>query len=134
MHSDNNIVRDTVLHIAKLAAEKKGENITFMDMRKVSTVCDWFVLISASSTRRINAISKAVDKGLSAEKISPLHIAGRKNPYWVLMDYGDIVVHIFYKAIREFYGLERLWSDAPREEFDVKCLEKTARKNCQKPS
>ena len=111
--------------IAQLAAEKKGEDIVLMDMRNISTMCDWFVLVSASSSRRLNAISKTLQTKLSKKRISPSHIEGKGNPCWVLLDFEDVVVHVFYEEIREFYGLERLWSDAPRKRFDNKCLEKT---------
>ena len=114
--------------IAQLAAEKKGEDIVLMDMRNVSTMCDWFVLISASSSRRINTISRTVQEELSKKRIRTMHIEGKSNPYWILLDYGDVVAHVFYKEIRDFYGLERLWSDAPTERFDGKCLTKTSRK------
>ncbi len=113
--------------IAHLAAENKGENIVLMNMGKISTMCEWFVLVSAASSRRINAISKDIQRKLSKEhRISPIHVEGKQNQYWVLLDYGDIVVHIFYEQIREFYGLERLWSGAPIERFDDKCLAKTS--------
>jgi len=108
---------DKARQIAKVASEKKGENIVLMDMRGISTVCDWFVLISAGSSRRINTISKIVQKSLSKEKISPLHVEGNQGSLWTLLDYEDVVVHVFYKEVREFYGLERLWSDAPLETF-----------------
>lgn len=114
--------------IAKLAAEKKGENIVLMDMRDISAMCDWFVLVSASSSRRINTISNAIQEKLSKERVYPLSVEGKRNPYWILLDYEDVVVHVFYREIRDFYGLERLWSDAPTERFDNKCLEKTSRK------
>lgn len=114
--------------IAQLAAEKKGEDIVLMDMRNISTMCDWFVLVSASSSRRINAISNTIQRRLSKEHILPLHVEGKHNSYWTLLDYRDVVVHVFYSQIREFYGLERLWSDAPIERFDDKCLAKTSQK------
>ncbi|RKY42984.1 MAG: ribosome silencing factor [Candidatus Makaraimicrobium thalassicum] len=119
---------DKAKSIAQLAAEKKGEDIVLMDMRNISTMFDWFVLITASSYRRINAISQTIQKNLSKERISALHVEGKQNPYWVLLDYEDVVVHVFYKEIREFYGLEQLWSEAPIERFDNKCLAKTSRK------
>ncbi|MFH1552822.1 MAG: ribosome silencing factor [Candidatus Omnitrophota bacterium] len=122
----NITARDKAELIAQLAAEKKGENIVLMDMRNISTMFDWFVLISASSSRRINGISNTIQENLSKRRIPLLHIEGKHTPYWVLLDYEDVVVHVFYKDIREFYGLERLWSDAPIERFDNKCLVKTS--------
>jgi len=115
---DNNNAHETALLVAEVAAEKKGRNIVLLDMRGLTMVCDWFVLVSAGSTRMVKAISRAIDKGLSAKKISPLNVQGRQNPHWVLMDYGNVVVHIFYSRIRDFYELEQLWSDAPREHFN----------------
>ena len=126
--------RDKAQFIAQLAVEKKGEDIVLMDMRNLSTMFDWFMLVSASSSRRVKAIAKAIEKGLGEQKCSPLHVEGTSNPYWVLLDYEDVVVHVFYKEIRDFYGLERLWSEAPREYFDNKCLEKTSRTKSLKPS
>lgn len=139
--SDNTILKDDTIQlvkkitaldkaklIAQVAAEKKGEDIILMDMRDLSTICDWFVLVSASSSRGINAISKDIQKKLAKEHVSLLHLEGKQNPYWVLLDYEDVVVHIFHDEIRDFYGLERLWSDAPQERFRDKCLEKTSRK------
>ena len=117
--------RETALLVSALALEKKGRDIVLLDMGGISTFCDWFVLVSAGSPRMVKAISKSIDKGLSAKKISSINIQGRQDPNWVLMDYGDVVVHIFYTQTREFYALEKLWSDAPREQFDEKCLKKT---------
>ncbi|MDD4956703.1 MAG: ribosome silencing factor [Candidatus Omnitrophica bacterium] len=104
--------------IAGIAADKKGEDIVLMDMSSSSTISDWFVLVSAGSSRQLDAISKAVQKDLSKKfKISPLKVEGRNNPSWVLVDYGDVILHVFHKDIRDFYGLERLWSDAPRGSY-----------------
>ncbi|MFH1394957.1 MAG: ribosome silencing factor [Candidatus Omnitrophota bacterium] len=122
------VTLDKARLIAQLAYEKKGEDILLMDMRTVSMMCDWFVIVSASSSRRINAVSKTIQSELSKYGISALNVEGKQNPYWVLLDYEDVIIHIFYKGIRDFYGLERLWSDAPREWFDNKCLKKTSRK------
>ena len=126
--------RDKAELIAELAANKKGQDIVLMDMRGISDVCDWFVLVSARSAPAIKAILREIEKGLSREKISPVHIEGRNNPFWVLMDYGEVVVHIFNKETRQFYGLERVWSDSTRENFEERCLEKTFQKRSQKPS
>jgi len=131
---EKKIAHEKVQLIAKLAAEKKGQDIVLMDMQGISAVCDWFILVSAGSTRRIKAISRAIEEGLSKKKISPLHVEGRHDPHWVLLDYVDVVVHVFYKDVRAFYGLERLWSDAPREHFDGKCLKKTFQGNFPRSS
>jgi len=115
--------------IARLASEKKGEDVLLMDMKDISAMCDWFVLVSANSSRMINAISRFIQKELSNESIKPLHVEGRLNHLWVLLDYEDVVVHIFDKQIRDFYGLEQLWTGAPKKRFGSKCLTKTSRKS-----
>ena len=125
--------REKARRIAYLAADKKGENIVLLEIKEVSSVCDWLVVVSASSSRRIKAIANSVQEGMSKEKVRPLHVEGKNNPYWTLLDYGDVVVHVFNGDIREFYGLERLWSDAPRERFENKCTEKKYQKESREP-
>ena len=119
---------DKARSIARLAAEKKGDDILLMDMRAISTMCDWFVLVTANTSRRLNAIANNIQRKLSRESLKPLHIEGKNNPYWVLLDYEDVVVHVFHKDVREFYGLERLWAGSSIERYDNKCLVKTFRK------
>ena len=82
-----------------------------MDMKDISIMCDWFVLVSASSSRRLNTISNTIKRQLSKGGVDLLHIEGKQNPYWALLDFGDVVVHVFHKEVRDFYGLEQLWSD-----------------------
>lgn len=120
--------REKALDIAGIASDKKGENIVLMNMDKYSSVCEWFVLISAGNQRMIKALSKNIDKETSALGFSPIRIEGKQDPKWSLMDFGDVVVHIFYDEIREFYGLERLWKDVPQELFKEKCEKKTVKK------
>jgi len=119
---------DKARHIAQIAYDKKGEDITLMDMRGISSVCDWYVLVSGGSSRQINAISKEVQKSLAKDRIAPLHIEGKKGTYWTLLDCEDVIVHVFSQGARDFYGLERLWSDAPSEHFVGKCLAQTLQK------
>ena len=111
--------QDKAKLIARAAAEKKGEDIVLIDMRGHAAIFDWFVLVSASSSRRINAISRQIQKDLSVKGCRPLNIEGRRNPYWMLMDYEDVIVNVFHEEVREFYGLDRLWSDAPTERFEA---------------
>ncbi len=77
-------------------------------------MADFFVLCSAESQRQVLAITDAIDEGLSSQGINPLSVEGRENALWILMDYSDIIVHIFKREVREFYDLERLWGDAKR--------------------
>jgi ribosome-associated protein len=103
--------------IAKAAHDKKAERIVVMDMRGVSNITDYFVIASASSARRVGAISEAIEESLLAKDIKSWHIEGKREALWVLIDYGDVIAHIFYDKVRNFYDLERLWHDAPKEHF-----------------
>ncbi len=99
---------------AKTAQEKKGDNIVILDVGSLTPLADFFVLCSAESQRQVLAIMDAIDEGLSGHGVNPLSVEGRENALWVLMDYGDVIVHIFKREVREFYDLERLWGDAKR--------------------
>lgn len=127
----NKTSREKAKLIARFAAEKKGEDIVLMDMANLSMMCDWFVIISAGSPRRVKTVSDTIKKALFKKKLEPLHVEGKSSSCWTLLDYGDVVVHVFYKGIREFYALERLWADAPKQFFNDKCLGRTSRKKYQ---
>lgn len=88
-----------------------------MNMKKSSILCDYFVIASAESSRRVKTISQAIAEGLSKAGIRINHMEGGKEALWVLLDFSDVIVHVFYTKTREFYNLERLWQDAPREHF-----------------
>lgn len=118
--------QDNARLIAGFAAEKKAEDIILLDLRKNSAICDWFVIASANSSRSLTAISNFIQEKMAKKGRHPINTEGRRNPYWVLLDYADIVIHIFCKDARDFYGLERLWSEVPIEKFDDKCLAKTS--------
>ncbi|ARV07767.1 ribosome silencing factor [Polaribacter sp. SA4-10] len=100
--------------IIKGIDEVKGENIQLLDLRDIeNTVCDYFIICSGNSNTQVNAISGSVQKVVSKElKDKPWHIEGQGNSEWVLMDYVNVVVHIFQKNVREFYDIESLWGDA----------------------
>ena len=94
--------------------EVKGEGIVVLDLRKLhQSVADYFLICHGNSNTQVNAISRSVEE--QTEKLvneSPWHVEGRTNAEWVLMDYGDVVVHIFHKDARDHYALEELWADA----------------------
>lgn len=96
----------------KLALSKKAEDILVLDVRNVTTVTDYFVICSGNSDTQIKAIADAIIEGLEEENVKAWHIEGYSSLRWVLLDFVDIVVHIFQKETRDFYGLERLWGDA----------------------
>lgn len=92
----------------------KGQDINILDLRKIeNTVCDYFVICEGTSNTQVNAIVNSIQKKVSKElKDKPWHIEGSANAEWVLMDYINIVVHVFQKHIREYYDIESLWGDA----------------------
>lgn len=100
--------------IIKGIDEVKGEDIQLLDLREIeNTVCDYFVICTGNSNTQVNAISGSIQKIVSKEtKDKPWHVEGQANSEWVLMDYVNVVVHIFQKHVREFYDIESLWGDA----------------------
>jgi ribosome-associated protein len=106
--------KEKALFSAKTAQEKKGDNIVILDVGSLTPLADFFVLCSAGSQRQVLAITDAIDESLSSHGINPLSVEGRENALWVLMDYGDVIVHVFKREVGEFYDLERLWGDAKR--------------------
>ena len=106
--------------MALAASEAKAEEVVILDLRKVSFSFDFFVLLSGSSDRRVQTIAEHIEENLTAKGVRPWHEEGRRQGGWVLLDYGNVVGHVFDPQVREFYGLERLWADAPRVAFHKK--------------
>ncbi|HEY9165177.1 MAG TPA: ribosome silencing factor [Candidatus Kryptonia bacterium] len=98
--------------IADLALTKKAGDVSIMDLRKLTSMTDYFVVCSADSETQVKAIADAIVAGLEEEGERPWHAEGLQNLQWVLLDYVDVVVHVFHKDARTFYGLEKLWGDA----------------------
>ena len=94
--------------------EVKGHDINILDLREIeNTVCDYFIICNGTSNTHVNAIVGSIQKTVSkAIQDKPWHIEGEANAEWVLMDYINVVVHVFQKQIREFYDIEGLWGDA----------------------
>ena len=92
----------------------KGQQINILDLREIeNTVCDYFIICEGTSNTQVNAIVNSIQKKVSKElKDKPWHVEGTDNAEWVLMDYVNVVVHVFQKHIREFYDIESLWGDA----------------------
>ncbi len=97
---------------------KKAKNLVVMNVREISFFTDYFVICSGASDRQVQAIALAIQEKMKKNGVLPLGVEGEKNGQWVLMDYNDVVVHIFYEPVREFYGIERLWTEAPKIEID----------------
>ena len=101
-------------NIIKGIEEVKGSNIDILDLREIdNSACDYFVICDGTSNTQVNAIVSSIQKTVSKEiKDKPWHVEGSENAEWVLMDYVNIVVHVFQKHIREYYNIESLWGDA----------------------
>jgi len=100
--------------IAKISYEKKAENIVIMNLKPLTTICDYFLICTAQSDTHAKAIT---DELIGKIETRPWHIEGYEGLKWVLIDYVDVVAHIFLKEIREYYNLERLWGDAKIENY-----------------
>lgn len=94
--------------------EKKAEGLAVLDLRKVTSFTDYFVICTGESEPQIKTIFRNVEEKLSSQGIRLHHVEGGSETGWILMDYGDLIVHIFLPERRIFYDLERLWADAPR--------------------
>lgn len=101
--------------------EVKGKEITILDLRALeNTVCDYFIICEGTSNTQVNAIVNSIQKQVSKTiKDKPWHIEGTDNAEWVLMDYVNVVVHVFQKHIREYYDIESLWGDAKTTEIET---------------
>jgi ribosome-associated protein len=100
-------------NITDFIFNKKGFDVKILDLRKLTAMADYFVICSADSDTQVKAIADEIDKNLKEEGIRLWHKEGYKGLNWVLLDYVDVVVHIFKKDVRTYYNLERLWGDAP---------------------
>ncbi|OZV66819.1 ribosome silencing factor [Winogradskyella aurantia] len=99
----------------------KGKEITVLDLRDIeNTVCDYFIVCEGTSNTQVNAIVNSIQKQVSKTlKDKPWHIEGTDNAEWVLMDYVNVVVHVFQKQIREYYDIESLWGDAKTTQIET---------------
>ena len=101
--------------IAELAADKKALDVVVLDVRGKTSYADYFVIASGESERQVAAMADHVAEELKKEGERPIGTEGQQTGQWVLLDFGDVVAHLFYADIRTFYDLEGLWADAPRD-------------------
>ena len=106
------------MEYAKLAADaaedKKAKDVVILDIRSLSVIADYFIICSANSRIQVQAIAEAVKDRLQERGLACKGMEGKDEAKWVLIDFGDVVVHVFQEEDRRFFGLERLWGDAPR--------------------
>jgi len=110
--------RDVAVLAAEAALEKKAEHPVALELSGLTIVADYFVICSGESTTQVRAISEYIEEELRKAGIKPIGIEGRNYSHWVLLDYGDVIIHIFEKETRSFYDLEKLWMDAKTIDID----------------
>jgi len=108
-----------VKEVVKGIQEKKGKEVTCLDLASIkSTVCDYFIICHGTSNTHVNAIAESVEEMVSLNTgMKPRHREGFSNAEWILLDYLDVVVHVFQQEVRSYYNLEDLWADAPHKQF-----------------
>jgi ribosome-associated protein len=109
---------ELALHCARTALDKKAEDVVVLDVHRISSFADYFIIMSGRSTRHVQGLAEAITAELSSKRITAATSEGLKEGHWVLLDYDDVIVHIFYSETRTFYNLEGLWHDAPRVEVE----------------
>jgi ribosome-associated protein len=103
---------------ADAALDRRANDVVVLDLRGLSSVADFFIVCSGNSDTHVEGIANIIEEKLHEHNVRLWHREGGKRASWILLDYIDVIVHIFTEEAREFYGLERLWGDAPRTEYD----------------
>ena len=98
----------------KAASEKKAQNLVVLDVADLTSIADVFIICSGRSNRQVKAIADSIVVNLKKHKIKPLSVEGTGEGHWILLDYGHVVIHVFYEPVRAFFDLEGLWADAKR--------------------
>src|SRR6185437_7510225 len=102
--------KDKALECARAAIDKKAENLKVLDLTQISGFTDYFVICSGMSDRQVQAIADSIEAAMLSQDHEPISIEGYGEGRWVLMDFGDVVIHVFLDALREYYDLENLWA------------------------
>jgi ribosome-associated protein len=108
---------ERALACTRAALDHKAYDLVVLETGRVSSIADYFVICSGRSDTQVQAIAEAIERDLERQGERPHSVEGLPHAQWVLLDYGDVVVHIFYVPVRAFYDLERLWARAPRVEL-----------------
>lgn len=104
------------------ALEKKAEDLVLLNMKGIVSYADYLLICSGRSDRQVQAIAQSIETALKKLGYQPLGIEGMNHGRWVLIDYGDVIVHVFQESIRRFYDIEELWADAPRVDIEDEIL------------
>jgi ribosome-associated protein len=116
MKAEAKLPLDTSIRVREAVAaaeDRKAIDLRVLHLSAISGFTDYFLICSGSNERQVQAIADGIEERLRAEGARPLHVEGYNRGHWVLLDYGDLVVHVFEAQTRSFYSLERLWADAP---------------------
>ncbi len=116
--------KEKAFKIAKFLDDKKALDIKILELKDLTVITDYFIISSAESTTQVKALTEYVEEQMKKNGFNPLSIEGFEYAHWVLIDYGDVIVHIFLEETRHYYDLERLWLDAPRIPFQESILDK----------
>jgi ribosome-associated protein len=112
-----NVTRERLILCVNAILQKKAKEIVVLNLKEVSAFTDYMIICSGTSEREVQAIAQAIQQFLKKEDIRPLGVEGAANGQWVLLDYDDVVISVFYEPVRTFYNIENLW-DAPRMNID----------------
>ena len=110
--------KELALSIARFLDSKKATDLEVIQIGELTTIGDYFVVATASNTTLVKSLCEDLDEYLGRQGIEPKRIEGRSSAQWILMDYRDVIVHIFYSETRDFYSIDRVWADAPRLPLD----------------
>ena len=99
--------------------EKKAQDVVVLDLRGLTSLADAFIICSGRSSRQVTAIADHIKRTLKKQSIKPLNVEGTGQGHWVLLDYGHVIIHVFYEETRRFYDLEGLWADAEKITLDI---------------
>ena len=117
--------KELLLQCVNAALERKAEDLVILNVKDVTSFADYFVICSGNSDRQIQALCDHIGQRLKKSGVFPLGIEGERTGSWILMDYGDVILHIFYKPVREFYNIEGLWADVPSMSIEESVQELT---------
>lgn len=126
MAKENIDGKERLLLCINASLKRKAKNLTILNLKELSSFADYFIILSGTSDRQVQSIAASIRENLKEYGIIPLGIEGESLGKWVLMDYEDVIIHVFYEPIREFYDIERLWPDVPRMEVGDDVTEMTA--------
>ena len=110
--------KEKAILCAREALHFQALNLVLLDVSRFSSFADYFIICSGKSGRQVQGIADNLERGLKDKGLRPIGIEGKREGHWVLLDYGDVIVHVFYEPVRYFYDLESLWSEASRVELE----------------